>query len=90
MVLLGSVLVPVGGVFLSHFAMMRKGVDVAAVYRRETMPSFNVAGIGAWLLGVIVYRLATPIGATLPALATSIVVYLLLHRFHIDVTRVKP
>ena len=90
MMLLGSVLVPVGGVFLAHFVVMRKSVEVTALYRIETMPPFNLAGIVAWLLGVIVYRLATPIGATLPALATSIVVYLLLHRFHIDVTRVKP
>ncbi len=48
------------------------------------------AGVGAWVLGFIVYKLAAPIGATLPALGTSIVVYLLLHRIHIDVTRVKP
>ena len=60
-----------------------------AVYRIETMPSFNIAGVAAWILGFIVYKLATPIGATLPALGTSIVVYLLLHRIHIDVTRVK-
>ena len=90
MMLLGSVLVPVGGVFLAHFVVMRKGADVTALYRIETMPHFNLAGIIAWLLGVIVYKFAAPIGATLPALATSIVVYLLLHRFHIGVTRVKP
>jgi NCS1 family nucleobase:cation symporter-1 len=90
MMLLGSVLVPVGGVFLAHFVVMRKGVDVATLYRIETMPHFNLAGIVAWLLGFIVYKLATPIGATLPALAISIVVYVLLHRFHIGVTRGKP
>jgi purine-cytosine permease-like protein len=90
MVLLGSVLVPVGGVFLAHFVVMRKGVDVSAVYSIDTMPWFNIAGVGAWILGFIVYRLAAPIGATLPALATSIVVYLLLHRFHIGETSVKP
>jgi NCS1 family nucleobase:cation symporter-1 len=87
MMWLGAVLVPVGGVFLAHFVVMRKGVNVDAVYRIDTLPAFNVAGIAAWIAGFAVYRLATPIGATLPALSTSIVVYLLLHRFHIDETR---
>jgi NCS1 family nucleobase:cation symporter-1 len=82
MVLLGSVLVPVGGVFLAHFVVMRKGVNITAVYRIETMPSFNIAGIGAWILGFIVYKLATPIGATLPALGTSILIYLALTLWH--------
>ena len=68
MVLLGSVLVPVGGVFLAHFVVMRKSVNVSAVYSIETMPSFNIAGVGAWILGFIVYKLAAPIGATLPPL----------------------
>jgi NCS1 family nucleobase:cation symporter-1 len=82
MVLLGSVLVPVGGVFLAHFVVMRKGVNIIAVYRIETMPSFNIAGIGAWILGFMVYKLATPIGATLPALGTSILIYLALTLWH--------
>ena len=83
MVLLGSVLVPVGGVFLAHFVVMRKGVNITAVYRIETMPSFNIAGISAWILGFIVYKLATPIGATLPALGTSILIYLALTLWHL-------
>jgi purine-cytosine permease-like protein len=84
------VLVPVGGVFLAHFVVLRKRVDIDAVYRIDTHRAFNVAGITAWLLGFVVYKLAAPIGATLPALVTSIVVYLLLHRIHIGVTHVKP
>jgi purine-cytosine permease-like protein len=90
MMWLGAILVPVGGVFLAHFVVMRKRVDIDAIYRIDTLPAFNLAGIAAWLLGFVVYKLAAPIGATLPALGTSIVVYLLLHRFHIGVTRVKP
>lgn len=89
MVLLGSVLVPVGGVFLAHFVVLRRAVNIDAVYRAETMPAFTAAGIIAWALGVVVYRLAAPIGATLPALGTSIGVYVLLHRIHTDVTSVK-
>src|SRR5687767_8819693 len=90
MMWLGAILVPVGGVFLAHFVVMRKRVDIDAMYRIERMPLFNLAGMTAWILGFAVYKLAAPIGATLPALGTSIVVYLLLHRFHIGVTRVKP
>ena len=80
MVLLGSILVPVGGVFLAHFVILRRPVLVDAVYRVETLPAFAAAGIIAWALGFIVYKLAAPIGATLPALATSIVCYSALSR----------
>ena len=90
MVLLGSVLVPVGGVFLAHFVLMRRPIDIERIYQVEMMPAVTIPGLAAWALGFAVYKLAAPIGATLPALATSIVAYVLLHRFHTDVTRVKP
>ena len=80
MVLLGSVLVPVGGVFLAHFVVLRRSVDVAAVYATDRLPRFNVSGVAAWAAGFIVYKLAAPIGATLPALAASTVVYALASR----------
>jgi hypothetical protein len=50
------------------------------VYDVANLPAVNLAGILAWAAGIIVYRLAAPFGATLPSLATSIVVYLLLSR----------
>jgi purine-cytosine permease-like protein len=90
MMWLGAVLVPVGGVFLAHFVLLRKRVDIAAVYNVDQLRSFNVAGMAAWLLGFVVYKLATPVGATVPALAASMAAYVLLRRFHIDVTPVKP
>jgi NCS1 family nucleobase:cation symporter-1 len=80
MVLLGSVLVPVGGVFLAHFVILRRPVNIDAVYRVEALPSFATPGIVAWALGFIVYKLAAPIGATLPALAASILVYVAVSR----------
>jgi NCS1 family nucleobase:cation symporter-1 len=89
MVLLGSVLIPVGGVFLAHFVVLRRAVDVAHVYSPAALPMFNAAGIAAWLAGFIAYRLAAPIGATLPALAASMLVYCLLHRIHTVVTPLK-
>jgi purine-cytosine permease-like protein len=78
MVLLGSILVPVGGVFLAHFIALRRPVDVARIYNTASLPAFSVAGVAAWIAGIIAYKLAAPIGATLPALATSMLVYVAL------------
>jgi NCS1 family nucleobase:cation symporter-1 len=80
MVLLGSVLVPVGGVFLAHFVALKLPVDVKKIYDTTLLPAFNAPGMIAWATGFIVYRLAAPIGATLPALAASMAVYALLAR----------
>ncbi len=46
MVLLGSILVPVGGVFLAHFVLLKRPIDIVKVYDRASMPAFNIAGIG--------------------------------------------
>ena len=81
MVLLGAVLVPVGGIFLAHFVVMRAKVDVEGIYKTKHMPAFTTAGVVAWLAGFAVYKLAAPIGATLPALATSMLVFLLVRKF---------
>ncbi len=80
MVLLGSVLVPVGGVFLAHFVVLKRPVDVEGIYRTDRLPAFSVAGAVAWAAGFAVYKVAAPIGATLPALATSVIMYVLLAR----------
>jgi len=80
MVLLGSVLIPVGGVFLAHFVVLRRPIDLDAIYDAARLRAFNVAGIAAWLAGFIVYKLAASIGATLPALATSMLVYVAFSR----------
>jgi hypothetical protein len=50
------------------------------VARRPRIPEgevggFAVAGVAAWVVGTIVYHLTGPIGGTLPALGTTIVVY---------------
>ena len=80
MVLLGAVLVPVGGIFLAHFVVLRAKVDVEGIYKTTGMPAFTAAGVVAWLLGFAVYKLAAPIGATLPALAASMIAYLVIRR----------
>jgi len=80
MVLLGSVLVPVGGVFLAHFVVLKRPVDVDAIYQVDKVPALGIPGLTAWAAGFVAYRLAGSIGATLPALTTAIVVYLVLAR----------
>ncbi len=80
MVWLGSILVPVGGVFLAHFVVLRRRVDVTRIYDARVVGTFNAAGMIAWAAGFIAYRIAAPVGATLPALATSILVYAALSR----------
>jgi NCS1 family nucleobase:cation symporter-1 len=78
MVLLGSVLVPVGGVFIAHFVVLKRPIDVVGIYDVATLPAFNAAGMVAWIAGFLVYKAAASIGATLPALAASMFVYALL------------
>jgi NCS1 family nucleobase:cation symporter-1 len=72
---IGSILVPVGGVFLAHFVILRRPLNIAALYDATQLPRFSVAGIAAWAVGFAVYKVAGPIGATLPALTAAIVVY---------------
>ena len=55
MVLLGSVLVPVGGVFLAHFVVLRRPIDVARLYDVNRLASFKAAGVLAWMAGFIAY-----------------------------------
>jgi NCS1 family nucleobase:cation symporter-1 len=80
MVMLGSILIPVGGVLLAHFVVMKRSIDVATIYNTASMPALRTAGLVAWIAGFIAYKVATPIGATLPALATSMLVYAALSR----------
>ena len=79
---IGAVLVPVGGVFLAHFVLLRRPIDIDALYDRARLPAVSIPGVAAWALGFVAYKLATPIGATLPALGISILVYLALTRWH--------
>jgi NCS1 family nucleobase:cation symporter-1 len=81
MVLLASVLVPVGGVFLAHFVVMKTPIDIARIYDTGSLKAFNIAGVAAWIAGFIVYKVAAPIGATLPTLAASMLLYLILSKW---------
>jgi purine-cytosine permease-like protein len=82
MLVLGNVLVPVGGVLLAHYFLGGEPTNVADLYDGRgpyaRAGGVRPAGAIAWAAGAGVYALAGSYGATLPALATSIIVYRLL------------
>jgi NCS1 family nucleobase:cation symporter-1 len=84
MLLLGGLLVPVGGILLSHFFLLRRPVNVPALYDAKgplaRHAGFSIPGLAAWTAGAAVYFLAGGIGGTLPSLVASIAAYAVLVR----------
>jgi cytosine permease len=76
MTVVGSVLVPAGGVFLAHFVVARRQPSVPDLYDPHG-PARGVRwpGMIAWAAGVAAYY-AAPAGATIAGLAVALVVYL--------------
>ncbi len=81
MVVLGAVLVPVGGVLIAHFYLgaatdaetIARGVyDKAGPFR-----GFSAVGLVAWAAGAVAFFAMGANGGTLPALAASMIVYLI-------------
>jgi NCS1 family nucleobase:cation symporter-1 len=80
MTVVGSVLVPVGGVLIAHFVLRPRPVDVAALYDpRGPLAGIRWPGVVAWVAGVAAYYLMAG-GATIPSLVVAVVAYLLLAR----------
>lgn len=77
-ILLAGLLVPIGGILLAHFVILRRRVNVEDLYRRTG--GFSVAGTLAWAAGAAVFYIAAPIGGTLPGLATAIGLYVIAAR----------
>ncbi len=79
MVALGSVFVPVGGVFLAHFVVLRRRPPVDALYDAAG-PYARGAGI-VWPgaiscgLGIGAFWLVRPWGGTLPAMIVAVAAY---------------
>jgi purine-cytosine permease-like protein len=84
MVMLGGVLVPVGGILLARFFLLRSPVRIESLYDATgefgRHRGFDVAGLTAWGSGGAVYYLAGSGGRTLPALAVAVGVYLLVKK----------
>ena len=78
MLLLGGLLVPVGGVLLARFFLVRRPVDVADLYAVDGPTSrhggFAIPGMCGWVAGAAAYFLAGSMGGTLPSLVTALLV----------------
>ena len=89
LLLIGSVFAPLFGVALAdHFIVRRRRIEVAEIDRRGGAYWFSGgvrgAGLVAWLAGVAIYHgvghLLPGLGATLPAMAGSAVLFLIAAR----------
>ncbi len=84
-VVLSGVLVPIGGVLIAHFLILRRQDTAASLYPASpgSVPlvgNWSLAGMAAWILGAIAFYLTQNFGGVLPSLAVSIAVYLVLAR----------
>lgn len=78
---LGSALVPIGGILLAHFFVLRAPVDVSGLYVVSRLrDGWSIPGVLAWLAGAVVFHVAGSVGGTVPSLITAMLVYLGAHR----------
>ena len=82
MIVLGGVLVPIGGLLVAHYYIRPARIDEDAIGElydaRGRYRGVSTSGLAAWAAGAIAFFAAgrwTAIGGTVPALMTSIVVY---------------
>jgi NCS1 family nucleobase:cation symporter-1 len=82
MTILGAVLVPVGGVLLAHFYFSGARTDTALIGdlydANGRLAGVSTPGLLAWAAGAAAYFALGSIGGTMPALAVSIGIYLVL------------
>ena len=83
--ILAAGLVPIGGILLAHYFVLRRPVDVADLYDKSgpyaRQRGWSTAGVAAWIVGAAVFSATGSIGATLPSLAASILVYVAIARW---------
>jgi purine-cytosine permease-like protein len=82
--LLAGAFVPIGGILLAHYFVLRRHVDVPSLYAAggpyRTNHGWSTAGTVAWIGGAGVFYGTQRIGASLPTLAASILIYVVLAR----------
>jgi NCS1 family nucleobase:cation symporter-1 len=78
--LLAGLLVPIGGILLARYFVLRAEIHVDDLYDPRgpyaKHRGWSVAGTAAWIVGAVVFFAAQSVGGTLPSLLVSIVVYL--------------
>jgi hypothetical protein len=75
----------VGGLLVAHFLILGRTHRAADLYPGPHGASplvglWSAAGLTAWAAGAAVFYFAAPIGGTLPSLAVSVAIYLVLAR----------
>jgi purine-cytosine permease-like protein len=82
--LLAGALVPVGGILLAHYFVLRAPVQVPDLYAADGPYGVNrgwsIAGTAAWAAGAAMFYAAQSIGGAMPSLLTAIVVYVVVDR----------
>ena len=81
---IAGTLVPVGGVLLAHYFVLRRPVVVAHLYDAAgpygRRGGFSIAGLTAWIAGALAFYAAGDHGGVLPSLIVTLVVYVLVER----------
>jgi purine-cytosine permease-like protein len=82
---LAGIFVPIGGLLIAHFLILKRTHRAADLYPGSNGAAplvglWSTAGMTSWIIGAAVFYLARPIGGTLPSLATSVLLYLVLAR----------
>jgi len=76
---LAGLLVPIGGVLLAHYVLLRRPVRVSDLYDGAGpyahASGWSLAGMSAWMAGATTFWLAGRIGGTVPALLVTVLVY---------------
>jgi cytosine/uracil/thiamine/allantoin permease len=82
--LLAGAFVPIGGILLAHYVVLRVPVHVPDLYDSggpyASSAGWSLAGAAAWMGGAVAFYVAQPIGGSLPSLAVSVLIYVLLTR----------
>ena len=81
---LAGVFVPIGGILLAHYFVLRSPVHVPDLYDERgpycAHHGWSLPGTAAWVAGAVTFYATQSIGATLPSLIVSIAVYVMLFR----------
>ena len=82
--LLAGLLVPIGGILLARYFVLRDDVRVPDLYDARgpyaAWRGWSIAGTSAWIAGAAIFYAAQSIGGTLPSLAASVAVYVAMER----------
>lgn len=84
-VALAGLFVPIGGLLIAHFVILRRKDTPESLYpaapgAAPAVGNWSAAGMTAWIAGAAAFYLSQSIGGVIPGLAVSIGVYLVLAR----------